>query len=731
MRTLRRPLKAKFENRSSSTTSGRFSGISKPKKLQKSLNSLTTFLTRFDQVDHTIFETVTTLNSFICDILNSTQKHPSHVNYTEFLNTWTKIKTQLSNNIITLNNTQMTTLIEKELNAFMSIINQVESNPPTSQKQQRDSKTIAKGISNVINSAKESSRRKQFDKLKIQMQNLRNDLSFQYEPFFKFSQINKEWKNTIVDDCRRSLDKVINFCDVGKDLGLTQFPFVDEISILLSELANESEIMKDNAKSLIPRHSPMKYEQRKAVDLAENEEKTPLKSSQSKIKKVPNSARSKSEQSSKISRIPKPKEQTTPDRSMASKKVRSSLSNKNLQISDSESSRSENTSYEKKTKQATSARVSKKETIKPPPTSKAAREESNNKPKPALSRSQKPVRSSSTSHSTKTSQKVEPTAKENNTKKKEIVPLQESPKIQRKQKPKNALASSQQIAFKKLKLNSEEESSANSEQTNENNEQVTHFNINNNDDSIENTKNDLFSFEQRFIRYVATVGTSDLLGRFVNEIRMTQKAIESDQNNLSQHVTRLNNLMNQIEEQINISKPMFEIEQNLSQALNQMSNLSDSMVNSVASNAELAEANAIFKQYQLVKEKLEKVAFDRNDSAENELSSKIQTELAKFQEAESTFRNAQENNETLKRLRKENIEMRKEMQNLNCKNDDHQNSEKYQKILIEMKAVNQRMAEIQIEKKENPDDIEEIDAELEALIEQQSGLIDQLNSFQF
>lgn len=45
-----------------------------------------------------------------------------------------------------------------------------------------------------------------------------------------------------------------------------------------------------------------------------------------------------------------------------------------------------------------------------------------------------------------------------------------------------------------------------------------------------------------------------------------------------------------------------------------------------------------------------------------------------------------------------------------------------------MKAVHQRMAQIQMERKENECDIEELDAEIEALLEQQNMLIEQLAS---
>ncbi|KAK8842863.1 hypothetical protein M9Y10_025729 [Tritrichomonas musculus] len=752
MRALKRPSKVKSESRSSSTSSTRSAPIPKPKKLQKALNSLSAFLNRFDQVDHTIFETVTNLNSFICDILASTQKHPSRVDYTEFLNTWTKIKTQLSNNIITLNNTQISTLIDEELGKFLNIINQVDQNPPNNQKQQRDSKNVVRVINNVVNSARISSNKKQFDKLKIQMQGLRSDLSHQYEPFFKNSQINKEWKETIIDDSRRSLEKIISFCDIGKELGLTQFPFVDEISILLNELSNEYEIKKDNAKSLIPRHSPLKYE-RRSTELQQSDEKTPMKALQPNIKRVPYSARSKSEQSSsKISRIPKPKEQTTPDRSLKSKKVRSSLANpidKEQNFSE-QNSETDSSTNDKKSKAVMSARISRNTNAKANSKSNSNPENpNNNKPKPALSRSQKPVRASSISNSSKFSTcydlnstnnttKDENNVNDKTSKKKEMVPLQESPKIQRKENPKNKFSSSQQVTFKKVKMNSEEEESSNSGQNERkyfNLSSIQNNKIGENDDLIENAISNLSLFEKRFVKYIATVGANDSLGYFVNELRATQNSIQNNQKALPQHISKLKNSMDQIEEQIDISKPLFEIEQNLEQALDQISDISNSMTSSVASNAELAEANSISKQFEIIKEQLEKVANDRRNNAESMLTNRIEVEFEKFQNAESTFKNAQENNETLKRLRKENIEMRKELQSHNSnkskKSENSHKIENYKKIIIEMKAVNQRLSEIQIERKENPEDTNEIDAETEALLEQQNGLIEQLNNFDF
>ncbi|OHS99652.1 hypothetical protein TRFO_08275 [Tritrichomonas foetus] len=715
MRATRRPLTARPDSRISqvaatSNTITRSSPISKTKKLQKALNSLATYIHRFELVDLTIFETGTSLNSFICDFLAFSQTRTNKSDVSVYQNRWATIKIQLSNSIITINNSQISQKIEEEFNRFSALVSQVDSNPPSSQKLARDSKMMYKNINSAILAARDSLNKKQFDKLKAQSQNLRSDISHQYEAFFRLSQIDKEWKATIVEDCRRMLDKVISFCDIGKEMGLTNFPFVDEISTLIDGLGNETSPSNEN-KSLIPRHSPMKGDLRRLRNPSDAQ--TPTKeAASSRIHRIPTSARSKSEQSSKVSRIPKPKD-ISPEKS--SRRVNYDNDSNSVDASNASSI----TSTEEvlgNTKLNNKANNKKAFTLNP-----------------STKGNLKSTRSASIS--SKSTKIIEDS---NSNRKKEIIPLQESPKITRKSNTKTLNSS----ANTNHKINNNNDNNTNILSSSQKLSKSIKSDSDISDTPSEKPKkaeeiilDELKQFEQRFTKYVATVGASDLLGRFTSELRATQNTVENDVSKLQQHVLRLQNLITQIEEKIDNSKPLFEIEQRLDQALNHMNRLSSSIESAVAAHADHAEANALAKQFESIHGQLKRIMIDREQNAENHLTRQLQQEIEKFQKAESTFKAAQETNALVKKLRKENSDLKKEKEELNrainnkVKESSLSSNENYQKIVLEMRAVYQRLAAIQIERKENPDEVEEIDAEIEALLDQQGGLIEQISSF--
>lgn len=714
----RKSIKRRVETRSASATSNRMTNISKPKRLQKSLNSLSTFIHRFDNLDPTIFETSTNLNSFICDILTYSQNHSGNGAYSKFQDRWQQLKYKISNIIVILNNINIASLIDTELNKISNNINQISKSPPQSPKQARESQIMFKGINYSITVARDSSSRKQYDKLKVQIQNLKTDFGRQYEPFFKSAQIDKDWKTTIVEENRQILDKIITFCELGKETGITQFPFVDEITDLMRELSDESsdETTKrqTTTKSMIPRHSPMKFDPKKVtdLDLPTNDNST----ARTKIKRVSYSARSRSEQSNtRNSQIPKPKQQTTSTKS-TSRSVRASLSSFNDNDSVKSETKKETGRIKRNPKEPMSAKSMKTSKL-----NQTTILENNNKPKakPALSRTLRPTKLTTSIDDIDIDEEISKQILPKQ--KKEILPLQESPKIHRQE---SEFSQKSGITSETLQLEDYnlEDSSAKNELFDSLNEIIISEN-----EICDKLMTDLRAFESRFSKYTATIGASEYLRRFLSELRAIQNVLHNDKTSLPQHVTRLNNLIGEIEEKFETSKPLFEIEMNLDQALNYMNSLSNSLTSSVEASAELAQANAILKQYEMIKDQLEKIANKRRLEAENALSIKFNEEMEKFQKAKDVFQSAQQNNLTLKRLRKENAELKKENQQFKATKNSS-NQEQHQKMLLEMKAVHQRMAQIQMERKENECDIEELDAEIEALLEQQNMLIEQLAS---
>ena len=720
MRASRRPLTARPDNRITSSMAKKPS-IPKSKQTIKALNSLSNYLSRFEQIDQTIFETSTSLNSFICDLLSFTQANSaSREESTEYIKRWAIIRNQLANNIITINNSKISEKIDEDFVKLNSIINQVEQAPPSSQKGQKDSKMMLKTIKTALNSARDSSNKKQYDKLKAQMQNFRSDLSHQYESFFRISQIDKSWKETIIDECKRIIDRIISFCDIGKETGITNFPFVDEITKLMDEFGTESPLRE--ARSLIPRHSPMKDLRRIRKG---DDSQTPTKEYSGRINRVGSSSRSKSEQSNKVSKIPKP---NTPDR-----------------------------------------RANPVNTIK-----KTAKNDFDSETKPkntstlnSTRNKVKPARSASLSNTGQAHKKKMENTKE--AKSKEIVSLHDSPKILIKTAP---LSSSMNIASKKINVDSDSESTTTSEtpsQTASKFRMMTKKNTNDvnqklANDSVNKAIEELKAFDQRFARYVATVGTNDLFGRFINEIHATQNDDDIDIFKLQTHLGRLQNLVKQIENKIEMSRPLYEIEQRFDQSLNQMEQLSKSIKLACVKHSEYPESNALMNQYESVKEQLENIYKERTQNAIQDLTEKLETNIQIFKTAEETFKNAHESNNMIKKLRKENADLKKESTALKSSNNDmkkevdeinkniialknennelktkiqeqadisnsiNHHKEKYNKIIIEMKVVHARILSIQAERKDNPEDIEELEEELEALLEQQTGLIEQLNS---
>jgi hypothetical protein len=71
---------------------------------------------------------------------------------------------------------------------------------------------------------------------------------------------------------------------------------------------------------------------------------------------------------------------------------------------------------------------------------------------------------------------------------------------------------------------------------------------------------ELRAFEGRFARYVAAVGASELLTRFMNELRVTQRLILTGVSDVKDHFARLKTLIGQVEQKVPVAQPLFQSE---------------------------------------------------------------------------------------------------------------------------------------------------------------------------
>jgi hypothetical protein len=71
---------------------------------------------------------------------------------------------------------------------------------------------------------------------------------------------------------------------------------------------------------------------------------------------------------------------------------------------------------------------------------------------------------------------------------------------------------------------------------------------------------ELLAFEGKFARYVAATATSDLLSRFMNELRVTQRLIQTGAPEVGDHFARLAALMRQVHEKVPVARPLFQYE---------------------------------------------------------------------------------------------------------------------------------------------------------------------------
>jgi glycerol-3-phosphate dehydrogenase len=208
----------------------------------------------------------------------------------------------------------------------------------------------------------------------------------------------------------------------------------------------------------------------------------------------------------------------------------------------------------------------------------------------------------------------------------------------------------------------------------------------NDDDPTVRFGRELRDFEARFTRYVATIGTNDLLTRFLSELRVAQRISQRGAGACQTYFERLRLLMTQIEEQMAVAQPLLQIDARFTELGIALDTFTKAMGGSQNEHAAKYEAE------------LREVS-DRWAA--------IQA-LRKGQTAEQLYATVDEQLRRINDMLMERAAARAS-------------------AMTEMRAVQSRMAVIGQERDHaSQQDRDELDAEFEALMEQQSGLIERI-----
>jgi hypothetical protein len=206
----------------------------------------------------------------------------------------------------------------------------------------------------------------------------------------------------------------------------------------------------------------------------------------------------------------------------------------------------------------------------------------------------------------------------------------------------------------------------------------------NDDDPTVRFGRELREFEARFTRYVEMICTNDLLTKFLGELRVAPPINQHGADACRVHFEKLRLLMTQIEEKMPVTQPLLQVDTGV---------------------AKLAFALDSFAKALGGPQKGPATKYEAELRAVSERWAAIQ-ELRKGQSADRLDEQLRRINETLT-----------------------EPAAARASAMAEMRAVQSRMASIRQERSSaSQQDREELDAEFEALMEQQSGLIERISS---
>jgi hypothetical protein len=203
----------------------------------------------------------TVLNKLSSDVLSLSRLPPGsssrHLLSRDVEHNWLSVKSLLVSVVTEINSVDLIDLASKEFESFEQIIEQVNNKPPSTGTLSKDHRSAHKHLMTSIKAARNQLADEQFEQFQSQLHNLRNDISHQYEHFFRLSQIDRAWKTTVVDECRRSLDRLMSYGELWNEIGSIKLPdFLSEVAAGISTLTK-----RRPTASLIPRLSPRRQGQ--------------------------------------------------------------------------------------------------------------------------------------------------------------------------------------------------------------------------------------------------------------------------------------------------------------------------------------------------------------------------------------------------------------------------------------------------------------------------------------
>lgn len=202
------------------------------------------------------------------------------------------------------------------------------------------------------------------------------------------------------------------------------------------------------------------------------------------------------------------------------------------------------------------------------------------------------------------------------------------------------------------------------------------------------------AFEAKLSKYAGSHTVNDLLTQLVSELRSLPKTAKRG---MSEKLKQVRSLIHSIEDHMSREKPRSEAEKRLHEARSAITNIMQ----------QIGEYRS--DELETIKEKLSQI---------------------KLTSVEAEIREIREELTKMDTIIAENRELKQECEKLRKLQDSNAASQR-RKVCVEMKAVQCRIAALQTEKKQgglSETDAEDLEAELEALLEQQMDLIRRMMS---
>ena len=225
------------------------------------------------------------------------------------------------------------------------------------------------------------------------------------------------------------------------------------------------------------------------------------------------------------------------------------------------------------------------------------------------------------------------------------------------------------------------------------------------------------AMEARFTKYVTAIGTNDLFSSLLNALRSIGKRPSHANMATIRAVTQ------EIEQKVLVTKPLFEVEQRLEEVTYAVAGFVKQLGDDEESPLRRLLID-IQSRLDTIKKTCERAAWD------TELN-ELRVELLRLQEASQKFEATVTREAEVRQISAENAQLRKQVQCLNITHETN-TAEQRDKVCSEMKAVQSRIAALRDERNCGNElteaDAQELEAEFEALLEQQMGLVNALAS---